>query len=162
MAKNKSLSQLDLSGLDKIQERWDVVNNRTIAWGYPNPNEMHEASGEKLSDVAKWNNEGTKDKNGQEHIPRREFMTISYLIAGEEMDKYTRQIALGVEKDSVNKAMDFVSKQLADTVRTAIGDFDYAANAPSTISRKSSDTPLIETGELYNKASGKVLEGDYE
>lgn len=160
MGKKSKLSKLDLSGFKEINDRWEDIDNKTIAWGYTDPEEVHEPSGEKIVDIARWSNEGTKNLDGTVHIPRREFMTVSYVLAGYEMDKHMKQLSIGVEKNTVDQALDYIGKELADTIQVAISDFSYPANAPSTIAKKGSDVPLIETGTLMDKAKHKVIEGD--
>lgn len=98
-----------------------------------------------LVDIAMWNEFGT------ETIPSRPFMRDS-------VDKHIPAInhMLMAQKDALLEgatAKDILSTVglfQQDLVQTEIEQGDFVANAPSTIKKKGSDKPLIDTGTMKN------------
>ena len=96
-----------------------------------------------LIDIAMWNEFGT------EHIPSRPFMRDSvdkHIPAIEHMLKAQEEAFLN--GTSARKVLEGVGLFQKDLVQTEIDQGDFVANAESTIRRKGSDKPLIDTGDM--------------
>ena len=98
-----------------------------------------------LVDIALWNELGT------ENIPSRPFMRDS-------VDKYKQDIGkmITAQKDALLKGatakgvLDVLGLFQQGLIQTEIKEGDFVANAPTTIRKKGSDKPLIDTGTLKN------------
>ena len=98
-----------------------------------------------LVDIAMWNELGTVN------IPSRPFMRDS-------VDKHIPAInhMLAAQKDALlegataEKILNTVGLFQQDLIQTEIEKGDFVANAPSTIKKKGSDKPLIDTGTMKN------------
>lgn len=98
-----------------------------------------------LVDIAMWNELGTVN------IPSRPFMRDS-------VDKHKDDInhMLTAQKDallngsSARKILETIGLFQQDLIQTEIEQGDFVANAPSTIKKKGSDKPLIDTGTMKN------------
>ena len=91
---------------------------------------------------------------GNEHIPSRPFLrqTLS-----ENQEKYT---ALFVKLFESGVSIEQIYEQIAliaqGDVQQNIVNGNWTANAPSTIKRKKSSKPLIDTGKLRQSVKGIV------
>lgn len=98
-----------------------------------------------LVDIAMWNELGTVN------IPSRPFMRDS-------VDKHMAAInhVLTAQKEellngsSARKILETVGLFQQDLIQTEIEQGDFVANADSTIKKKGSDKPLIDTGTMKN------------
>ena len=91
---------------------------------------------------------------GNERIPSRPFLRQTL---AENQEKYT---ALFVELFESGNSIDKIYEQIAliaqGDVQQNIVNGQWAANAPSTIKRKKSSKPLIDTGKLRQSVRGIV------
>ena len=98
-----------------------------------------------LVDIAMWNEFGTVN------IPSRPFMRDS-------VDKHEAAInhMLTAQKDALlhgataREILNTAGLFQQDLIQTEIEQGDFVANAPTTIMKKGSDKPLIDTGTLKN------------
>ena len=98
-----------------------------------------------LVDIAMWNEFGTVN------IPSRPFMRDS-------VDKHEAAInhMLTAQKDALlhgataREILNTAGLFQQDLIQTEIEQGDFVANAPTTITKKGSDKPLIDTGTLKN------------
>lgn len=102
-----------------------------------------EKNGADLCDVAAWNELGTST------IPSRPFLANSVDNHTAEINAFCKnamkQITQGGDAEAVlNQVGTFHVKN----VQKEIGGSGYAPNAPSTIRKKGSSTPLIDTGRM--------------
>ena len=91
---------------------------------------------------------------GNEHIPSRPFLRQTL---AENQEKYT---ALFVKLFESGVSIDQIYEQIAliaqGDVQQNIVNGNWTANAPSTIKRKKSSKPLIDTGKLRQSVRGIV------
>lgn len=105
--------------------------------------EATEEDGTDVCDVAMWNELGT------EHIPARPFLR-------ESVDENTTEINtfLQSQKESLLRGMpaEQILKEIGifqkDLIQEKITEGSYTPNAASTIRKKGSDKPLIDTGRM--------------
>lgn len=106
-------------------------------------------------DIALWNELGTENTN----MPSRPFMRDS-------VDKHMEAInhALMAQKDallegaSAREILNTVGLFQQDLMQTEIEQGDFVANAESTIKKKGSDKPLIDTGTMRNSVHFFIAE----
>ena len=91
---------------------------------------------------------------GNENIPSRPFLRQTL---AENQEKYT---ALFVKLFGSGVSIEQIYEQIAliaqGDVQQNIANGKWAANAPSTIKRKKSSKPLIDTGKLRQSVKGIV------
>lgn len=151
--------EVDMKGWDNIIRDMENLNGKQIEYGFPEE-VMHPEAEQPVHLIAYWNNYGTKSsqQKGLWHIPPRPFLTDAAILSEFEMDKLTTMImySVGEGNTALNNSLDRVGKDLADLVRQQITEGNYAALAPSTIARKSSDTLLIESAFMFDNIKHKM------
>lgn len=105
-----------------------------------------------VATVAAWNEYGTSVS------PARPFMRPTIK---EQKDKWIETIKKGVQRVVLNKetafdTLDRVGRQAAADIQTKISSIYSPPNAPSTIKRKGSAKPLIDTGYMLASVSSAV------
>jgi hypothetical protein len=110
-----------------------------------------------LAQIAIWNEFGTQDG----HAPERSFLRSTM---DENRAKYLRlqEVAVGRMIDGLDPRLAYGAVGLVATadVRRKIRSRVDPPNAPSTIARKGSDLPLVDTGELYDAIGYTVEHGE--
>jgi len=105
------------------------------------------AEGTSIVDVAVFNEFGT------ETIPARPFMRRTEELYSDRLQGFVLALAKGVMSGLVHPStiLDQIGLRYQSWVRQTIRDaYQWAApNAPSTIARKGSSKPLIDTGRLH-------------
>ena len=112
--------------------------------------------GTPVTNVAAWNEFGTRRGDGSVHTPTRPFFRNSL----PELERNMRTTL----KSAVDPATLSVSPQLADVVglqsaaivQTSIVQLRTPPNAPSTIAMKQSSNPLVDTGFMRLSVTHKV------
>ena len=99
--------------------------------------------GTSLAEIAAYNELGTST------IPARPFMKQSFENHEDELRAACERVnaALASGK-SVEQALDALGVAIKGLVQTEIVDGGFTENAPSTIKKKGSDKPLIDTGTM--------------
>ena len=99
--------------------------------------------GTSMVDVAAFNEFGTST------IPARPFFKQSYENHRDELQNICARAAKSVISGGpADKALDMIGAFTTGLVQEEILNGNFAPNAPSTIKRKGSDVPLIDTGEM--------------
>lgn len=99
--------------------------------------------GTRMVDVAAYNEFGTST------IPARPFFKQSYENHRSELQKVCSQAAKSVINGGpASKALDMIGSFTTGLVQEEIVNGNFVPNAPSTIKRKGSDRPLIDTGKM--------------
>lgn len=109
--------------------------------GYP--------GGVSVADVAQCNEYGTA------RIPERPFMRRAFDQNREGLDGKMQTLLDGVYVGTHNldRAMAILGEFHRGHIVTSIRDLDSPPNAPSTIRRKGSSNPLIDTGQMMQSVS---------
>lgn len=94
---------------------------------------------------------------GTDKIPARPFMSQTVDNHGGEINK----IILGAfaKKNDADDIMKRIGEQIADLMVAEIESGNFAPNAPSTIARKGSDKPLIDTQTMMNSVEYWIEKG---
>lgn len=105
--------------------------------------EATEDNGADVASVAAFNELGTSS------IPPRPFMKQSFENHGEQLQAGCDMVNNAInEGHSVEQPLNQLGVLLKGLVQTEITDGEFEPNAPSTIARKGSDHPLIDTGTM--------------
>lgn len=173
MAKDKNLKDFILR-LQKMNANFDFIRKRSVAVGWVDGNKTHAdyRSGKKhakgkpasLAMIARILNYGTApqfmpDGSNTQRIPARPFMEV----LRSEYGDYLQKVAINEAKKIVagtGNSGDFFRKfgvsAKGALKRAMLRSELYAPNAPSTIRRKKSSRPLVDTGTLINSADYEV------
>ena len=108
--------------------------------------EATDDAGVDMCDIAMWNELGT---DGPHPIPARPFLRQSVDDNEDQIRAFcaqqARKIAAG---GTAEEALKKIGIQVKGIVQKTIKDGNFTPNAPSTIRKKGSDKPLIDTGRL--------------
>lgn len=137
-----------------------------IAIGFPRgkATSSQYPDGTPVIDVAVYNNYGTFNADGSVHIPARPFMDIGAMRASEETKKVRIALFRRVREGQIpmEQAADIIGANAAAILKNTIRDFDDPPNAPSTIAKKKSSNPLVDTGLLMQTVTWDVRKKEDE
>ena len=126
----------------KALEELDGV---TIKVGWP--------SGGETAEIAMYNELGTST------IPARPFMKQAFENAQDEVEDF---VVTGLKKVATSGAfqqfLNLLGVKLVDIVQSEIEEGSFTPNAPSTIRKKGSAHPLIDTATMKNSISFEIGE----
>jgi len=124
----------------------------TVSVGYFSDSGAYK-SGITVAEVA------AKNEFGTSRIPARPFMrqTIEAHTGdwGDLAEGVERRVADGM---SVAQGLELIGNQAKGHMQEMIGTGNFTPNAPSTIARKGSSQPLIDSGNMRERVSFKVEE----
>ena len=124
----------------KFRAEIEKLKQMQVRIGYQRGKKVND-EGVDLLDIAMWNELGTVNS------PSRPFLRKSVDENADKINAFCKaqlqRVTKGESAEAVLKAIGVFCKGL---VQEKIVDGDYAPNAPSTIARKKSDKPLIDTG----------------
>lgn len=153
MIKTYSKVKSNLKGLSALKRKMKTISQYSAQAGYYD--NKHPTAGISYAYLASIHEYGTRDGR----IPQRDFITQAYLdwimsIKG-DAEKAAKDIIY--RKIPVKTALKRVAEEGAIFITNAAYRFDSPSNAPSTISNKGFDNPLVETGKLANGVKSKVV-----
>lgn len=118
----------------------------------------HGEGGVTVLQVATWNEFGTMTAGGEIHIPERSFIRATvdknmqvYLQLVEQLHK-----KVILRQMTVEEALSLLGEKIQADIQNEIAAGIDPENAPSTIARKGSSTPLIDSGQLRQSIRYKV------
>jgi hypothetical protein len=97
-------------------------------------------------------------KNNNIVIPERSFIRSTYNKQYKKVAKRFDQIFMSISKGNYNiiPKLKLIGLEQETETKKTITDMKTPANAPSTIAKKGSSNPLIDTGEMRSKVSNEV------
>ena len=133
------------------------LTEKGVVAGFPKGrlNTPHYENGESIIDVAIKNNYGMG-------VPRRDFMTPSskkwMKFFSESLDIVRRDMLDNkLDSDKFLKAM---GQKGSDIISKEIIALDTPPNAPSTIAKKGSSNPLVDTGAMSRSTTWQIRRAD--
>lgn len=113
-----------------------------------------------LSELATIHEFGTEDKR----IPERSFLRSTFDEKREELAEVGEKLIGAVldGKMTTERGLGLIGAKLAADVKGRITAGIDPPNAPTTVARKGSSTPLVDTGRLLNSITWAVDEGEGE
>ncbi len=142
---------LDL--LKQIKEEWGDKGGSVVVGlpaGESGTSAPHQKSLAPLLKVAMWNEYGT------ENAPARPWLGPGSEIAWENVSRLAAEY--GKTGGDFKAFLEAAGQEAANIVKDYVVDLDTPANAPSTIKKKGSDNPLIDTGQMVNSITHQVRE----
>lgn len=148
-----AIAQRD-NGFNKYKKAIEELNSKVVKVG------LFAAVGDKVLTRGIVNEFGTTQagRNRNITIPERSFIRHTYNKQYKAVGKRFGQIfkAITNKNYSVVPKLDLIGKeQVAETQKT-MTDLRSPKNATSTINKKGSSNPLIDTGELRSKINSEV------
>lgn len=130
------------AGGKKFEKLLKELADKEVRVGFQH-GQATEEDGTDICDVAMWNELGT------ENMPSRPFLRMSV----DENESKIEEFLKGEVKDLVNGAdAEQILKEIGlfqkDLIQEKITEGSFAPNADSTIRRKGSSKPLIDTGRM--------------
>ena len=105
--------------------------------------EATDENGVDMCDIAAWNELGT------ENIPARPFLRQSSDEHQYEIKAFSARAAKEmIHGGTAEQCLDKIGVKMKGIVQKTIRDGDFVPNAPSTVRRKGSSKPLIDTGRM--------------
>lgn len=144
--------KLNKKGLNKLKANLRFLDGAAVDTGFFN-GELHDDKNT-MATIALWQEYGTdkgKGKGNLPGIPERPFMSQTYLVNGKYRAIFRREaqmILLG--QSTTSRSLDRMGRRIRKDMKTSLDLLVSPPNAPSTIKRKRSSKPLIETGALRN------------
>jgi hypothetical protein len=165
--KVKGSKGFDVKAVNKFMD--DVGHGVTLTVG------IHEDAGENsgttIAQIASWQEFGVKTKattvdGSPWRIPPRPFMRPVIDSQGPKAEKMLaaeiEKIFQGKKKANILTALGRVGAFLAGAIQRKITTLKRPPNAPSTIKKKGSSNPLIDTGAMRQAVGFKVTQGQGE
>ena len=137
----------------RLMKEIDNLKKLQVRVGYQQ-GEAQEDDGVDILDVAMWNELGTS------RSPSRPFLRMSVDENADKINAFIkaqlRKLAKGESTaEQILKAIGAFQKGL---VQAKIKDGEFVPNAPSTIRKKKSDKPLIDTGRMRQSVNFVITE----
>ena len=128
----------------KFFKEIEKLKKLQVRVGYQQGKDFHEEEGKKVDilDVAMFNELGTS------RIPSRPFMRDSVDDNAESITKFCKAQLKGISSGTkdAESSLKAIGAMQVGLVQKTIKDGNFVPNAPSTIEKKGSDKPLIDTG----------------
>lgn len=133
----------------------DEMSDMTIEVGF-HEGQVADDGSTPLAAIAYWNHFGTVSEDGSVAIPARPFM--------DALEKQSDQLSAFCTSavQNATDAADATKKIGAKSVgmiQKEITDGQWVPNAPSTIKKKGSDKPLIDTGRMRQEVHYVIKKG---
>ena len=163
-----------ITRLQKMNANFDFIRKRSVAVGWVDGNKKHNdhKAGKKhrngnqptLAQIARVLNYGTAgqfkpDGSYQQRIPARPFMEVLRGEYGDYLQKVAETMYRKILSGTANSG-DFFKRfgtSAKGALQRAMQRSDlYKPNAPSTLARKGSSRPLIDTGTLIRSVDYEV------
>lgn len=143
MTMNNDVRDID-HGFDKLIRGMEGLDSHSVKVGIQSDAGEHD--GVDLVDIAVWNEFGTKT------IPARPFMRHTAENQADNASKVgDRYVGLVIEgKLNPVEVYKRIGEWYQGVQRDAVRSGPWVPNAPSTIAKKGSSRPLIDTGKMVN------------
>ena len=146
-------------GADRaIKEIAKAKKEPFVKVGFLEEGEPRKDSGPTNAQIAFWNEFGTS------RIPERPFMRLTWIRKRRDIakviDKTIGEIQVG--RMTVAEALGIIGLKAQQATKRTIVTLRDPPNAPSTIMRKKSSNPLIDTSQMLNSVQYKVSENGEE
>jgi hypothetical protein len=134
--------------------RYKRAAGKEIAVGFPKGKGQAYPDGETVIEAAAKNCFGIG-------VPKRDFMGEAQDAIHQATKPIMKRIAQAVNEDkakAVNALTDAAGMVAADQIKKTIRDGAWVPNSPTTVARKGSSKPLIDTGHMIQSVTYVVRE----
>ncbi len=141
--------RITLDGV-KFQKMLKELAEKEVRVGFQHGKAV-EDDGTDICDIAAWNELGTV------HIPARPFLRQSVDDNLSKINSFLQEkkkdLVHGASAEQVLKEIGIFQK---DLIQEKITDGSFAPNAPSTVKKKGSSKPLIDTGRMRQSVNYEI------
>lgn len=134
----------------KLQEMLKVLAEKEVRVGFQ-AGKATEEDGTDICDIAAWNELGTV------HIPARPFLRQSVDDNVSKINSFMqskkKDLVRGVSAEQVLKEIGIFQK---DLIQEKITEGNFTPNAESTVKKKGSSKPLIDTGRMRQSVNYEI------
>lgn len=123
---------------ERFQRLIDELKRMKLSVGFK-AGEHFEENGMDVAEVA------MRNEFGDDTTPSRPFMRQAIENHGTEISQIVKR---AVQRDNAADILNLIGDGVSQLIRDEIDNGDFAPNAPSTIARKGTDKPLIDTGTM--------------
>ena len=155
MPASVTTKQTNKNFLKNLFKKLEKVDEIECAVGFPRDKVEPPKSGEpSVIDIAIWNNYGTST-----NTPARNFMGLAEQEIRKNFKKDSEEVMELISKGEldVEKFLSLEGEKAKAAIQEAITELKEPPNAPSTIKRKHSDNPLIDTGKMRQSVTYSVI-----
>lgn len=136
----------------RFQEAMRALQDFQVRIGFQR-GEATEKDGTDICDIAAWNELGT------ENIPSRPFLRNSVDNHIKEIGNFLEDMLVKIlEGASAEYVLEQTGLFQKDLIQKEITEGSYEPNAPSTVKRKGSSKPLIDTGRMRQSVNYQIVE----
>lgn len=133
----------------------DEMSDMTIEVGF-HEGQVADDGSTPLAAIAYWNHFGTVSEDGSVAIPARPFMDALENHEDQLSAFCTSAVQNAIDAADATKKIGVKSVGM---IQKEITDGQWAPNAPSTIKKKGSDKPLIDTGRMRQEVHYVIKKG---
>ena len=134
----------------KFQQMLKELAEKEVRVGFQH-GKATEEDGTDICDIAAWNELGTV------HIPARPFLRMSVDDNASKIKSFLQEkkkdLVRGISAEQVLKEIGIFQK---DLIQEKITDGSFAPNAASTVKKKGSSKPLIDTGRMRQSVNYEI------
>jgi hypothetical protein len=146
---------LNLDGLKAFKETLKKAQGMYARVGILGENAARKDGGFSNFDI------GRVHEFGNSHVPERSFLRIPLQTHMQKaIGTGSASLAAPLEKGNVRgmfKRLGAIGETVVQNAFASSGDGKWPANAPATISKKGSESPLIDSGELRQAITSDVV-----
>lgn len=141
-------------GFDETLSSFKKGKTKTVNIGIVSSSTAQHNSGMSMADLA------ALHEFGGGNIPERPFMSQTMNKNDKTIGKKIRALYKKVLDKAIteDKALGLLGEFIKNKMRAEITGGDFTKNAPSTIAKKKSDSPLIDTSQLLNSIDWELEE----
>lgn len=138
---------------ERVIRELDKLNELIVKVGFQQ-GEASEDDGTDICDVAAWNELGTIN------IPSRPFMRDTVENNENEISDFMQKEVLDIVKNgkTAEQAFKEIGIKVKDLMQQTITEGNFTPNAPSTIRKKGSSKPLIDSGRMRQSVNYVIKE----
>jgi hypothetical protein len=146
------MSVKDINNTDELLKTINSMIKNEVTIG------VHGDVGSDIFDRATWNEFGTHDKKGKVLIPERSFIRACFdsekADINRDMEKIAERVVAGQMK--VKTGLNLLGDATKGRVQEYAIRLSTPANKYSTIKKKGSSNPLVDTGQMIGSIDYKV------
>jgi len=144
------------NGYIEMAAQWQGAKGGHVLVGFPNA-EPYPDSDMTVASVAMINEFGSESAG----IPERPFMRTTYIENARKIEQTIDKLVAKWFEGRISEALALkvIGQQITNMMKAKLRAGPWVPNAPSTIARKGSSKPLIDTGLMLKSIAFKVKTG---
>jgi hypothetical protein len=142
-------------GWNRIKHDISKLDNAFSKVGFPSDSTLSTTALKEYSDVSEVASVAMFQEFGTKNIPQRPFMSTSFDENKQKIIRAQENVYNDVvdQKISPNQGLGLLGEFGVDLIKKKIIEVKTPPNAPSTIRKKGSSNPLIDTGQMLQSVT---------